>query len=292
MIYNLISSSTVISKVLADLDIKESDARISDMREWIAEAIEKVGSVNQLTRHVSGENSTPYLKVSGFQAKIPANLYRMNRVAFSTTETGPWLPMQVNAGNFMQSTSAIQSPGLSGDASIIELTKTLYSVDDAGAIKLLNENPAIRSVLFGLVKGDSVSASVYDGGLKYYVKPGYIVTNVKDGWLKLNYDSIPVDQDGCPLMPDLMSYIEAAYWYVVMKLKYPDYLNGKMDQGRYYDIRRSWNFYCQQAYAESLMPNEDGMETIKNVWHKLIPEFNAGDSFYAVICSQQRIKTK
>ena len=40
--------------------------------------------------------------------------------------------------------------------------------------------------------------------------------------------TIQFDDDGYPLVPDLMSYIEAAYWYVTMKLKYPDWLYGKI----------------------------------------------------------------
>ena len=55
------------------------------------------------------------------------------------------------------------------------------------------------------------------------------------------------DEDGYLLIPDLVSYREAIFWYVVVKLKYPDYLAGRMNQEIYNSARRSWNFYCKQG---------------------------------------------
>ena len=82
------------------------------------------------------------------------------------------------------------------------------------------------------------------------------------------------DDDGYLMIPDMMSYKDAVYWYVVMKLKYPEYLSGRMNREIYYDIRRSWNFYCQQAYAESMMPTQDDMDNIQDVWIRLLPSIN------------------
>ncbi|MGM9532993.1 MAG: hypothetical protein ACI3VO_14230 [Intestinibacter sp.] len=41
----MISSKSIIAKVIADLDLKERDIKISDIKEWIGEAMEKIGSV-------------------------------------------------------------------------------------------------------------------------------------------------------------------------------------------------------------------------------------------------------
>lgn len=61
MIYNLVSVRSVIAKVLSDLDIREEMQRTSDYIEWASEAIEKIGSVAQLERRVSGVDGEPYL---------------------------------------------------------------------------------------------------------------------------------------------------------------------------------------------------------------------------------------
>ena len=62
-----------------------------------------------------------------------------------------------------------------------------------------------------------------------------------------------------------------------------------MRQDIYYDAKRSWNFYCKQAYAESLMPTQDDMETIKNVYVRLVPQINAENDFYSSLSSQEII---
>jgi hypothetical protein len=41
----MISSNSIISKVIADLDLKESDIRITDMKEYIMEGILKIGAI-------------------------------------------------------------------------------------------------------------------------------------------------------------------------------------------------------------------------------------------------------
>ena len=40
MIYNYTRCESVIAKIMADLDLSEKDIRITDMREWIFEAME------------------------------------------------------------------------------------------------------------------------------------------------------------------------------------------------------------------------------------------------------------
>jgi len=42
---NMISSKSVIAKILADLDLKEDQIKISDFYEWITEALLKIGAL-------------------------------------------------------------------------------------------------------------------------------------------------------------------------------------------------------------------------------------------------------
>ena len=48
----LVSSKAVIAKVIADLDLKEDEIKITDVREWIGEAMEKIGAIQQLEHKV------------------------------------------------------------------------------------------------------------------------------------------------------------------------------------------------------------------------------------------------
>lgn len=86
---NMVSSKAVIAKIIADLDLKEDEIRISDVREYIGEAMEKIGAVQQL------EHKVVNLKVENYQAKLPCDLYRLNQVAFSFENGCGWLPMKI-----------------------------------------------------------------------------------------------------------------------------------------------------------------------------------------------------
>jgi len=248
----MISVQQVIAKVLSDLDIREEAIRISDCIEWASEAVEKIGSVKQLNRKVSGTNGLGVLPIVGHQVQIPFDLHRLNSVAWSRTGTGNWHPMTLATGAF----------------SVWSAKDIKNTVDTSMGPGILNQE------------------------LKYSIKPRYIMTNVEDGFLKLSYDSIPLDENGYPLIPDIISYIEAIYWYITVKLKYPDYMAGRLNREVYYDMRRSWNFYCKQAYGDSLMPTSDEMETIKNNWTKLVPDVYANNNFYDTIGDIQVIKTQ
>jgi hypothetical protein len=57
-------------------------------------------------------------------------------------------------------------------------------------------------------------------------KPGYIMTNIPCGFVKISYYAIFTDSEGMPMIPDIESYKETIFWYVTMKLMYPKKLKG------------------------------------------------------------------
>lgn len=293
MITKLTSIQSVIAKVIADLNIQEDDLRISDVREWVGEAIEKIGAVTQFIPKVSGENGTPCTKVKCYQAQIPCDLHQLHQVAYSYNCNGPWFPMRKATGSYAVwghenkcDCECLTPEMIVQNDTMVNLVVDMYgNIDKTEAIEMINTNQNLRTILSNIINQHTYNNPVNtvnpSMGLQYSVKPGWIMCNMPDGYLKLSYSAIPTDEDGYPLVPDLTSYKEAIYWYVTMKMKYPEYLNGKMNREIFYDIKRSWNFYRNQAYAEALMPNEDGLESIKNNWNKLVPEFNDHNSFYS-----------
>lgn len=80
---------------------------------------------------------------------------------------------------------------------------------------------------------------------EYFIKPGWIVTNKRKGFIKLAYKAIAVDERGYPLIPSLASYQEAIYWYVVMKLTFPKFMSGKLG-GRGVNSAANVYYYTQQ----------------------------------------------
>lgn len=311
MVFKLISSQSILAKVMADLNLSEEDMKVSDFRSWIGEAVEKIGAVSELLHKVSGVDDVPYLSLVGHQAPLPCDLHQLDQVAFSFTERGPWFPMRKATGSFAawDQTSKPCSkcsgkvcqciPNLVPEETMIQLVRDMLDgISREEALEMLNTNQNLRTTITNLINAGSINSESFvpfgrlnkfnktslpnsSLGLQYSIKPGYIMTNVHSGFLKLSYNAVPLDEDGYPLVPDLASFSEAVYWYIAMKSMYPTYLRGGLDHERYYSIRRSWNFYRQQAYAELMMPNTDGLESIKNNWNKLVPEFNDHSTYYS-----------
>lgn len=302
MTYKLFSVKTTIAKVIADLDLSEEDIKISDMRVWAGEAIEKIGAISQLQPKVGGVDGAPILKLKGHQAQLPCDLHQLHQVAYSFQECGPWIPMRkvTNTFNVWKKDCSCGECDkckpcmLIPDAVLVKLMVDLIgNIDKREALEILNTNENAKTILSNLINlhtepiVNGMIPNPMGCQLQYNVKPGYIMCNVPSGFLKLSYNVIPMDEDGYPLIPDLASVQEAVYWYIAMKFMYPKKLRGEIQREDYYDIRRSWNFYRQQAYAELLMPNQDEMESLKNAWNKLVPEFTEHDTFYEHVGSRQ-----
>ena len=283
----LVSSKSVIAKIISDLDLKEDEIKITDIRNWIGEAMEKIGAVQQL------EHKVEVIPVENYQAKLPCDLYRLNQVAFSFNNSCGWLPMRKVTNSFGVYTkcSGCEPKMLIQDSALIPLVKNIFNLtEDRPALDILNNDTNVKQTLSALVNQYTIpnnngklvigNPAVLSSSLQYSTKPGYINTNVPCGWVKISYHAIYTDEDSMPMIPDNPSYFEAIFWYVAMKLSYPKYMKGQMAQNIYYDMRNSWNFYRKSAYAEAMLPGPDEIESIKNDWHKLYIEFDDHDTFF------------
>lgn len=292
----LVSSKVILAKIVADLDLKEDEIRITDIKEWLSEAMEKIGAVQQL------EHKVIDIPVEGYQAKLPCDLYRLGQVAFSFENSCGWLPMRkvTNSFGVYQKCGECDPKMLIKDNALIPLVKNLYNLtDDRQALDMLNTDPNIKQTLSTLVNQYTIPSNngklilgnpaSLNTTLQYSTKPGYINVNVPCGFVKISYHAIITDEDSMPMIPDNPAYSEALFWYVAMKMSYSKYLNGRLSQGIYYDMRNSWNFYRRQAYAEAMMPGIDELQTIQNTWTKLYPEQNDHDSFFATTGDPQTI---
>lgn len=298
----MISSNTVIAKVIADLQLQESDIRITDMREWCMEAILKIGAIQQY------EHKVAILPIECHQVALPCDLYKLGQVAFSFCNGGGWLPMRKSTSSFgvFHDRECSNEPCmLIPDTAMFPLVKNMFNLNtDREALEKLNEDTNLRQTLsillnqwtVGTVNGkfvpgvvDHRDSTMFSNELQYTTKPGYINTCMPRGFVKISYYAIYTDEDSMPMIPDLESYKECLYWYITMKLMYPKKLKGQISQGDYYDIRNSYNFYRKQAYAEAMMPTVDDLTTISNIYNKLYPEINDQDTFFSTSGDEQNI---
>ena len=100
MIYKYTKCESVIAKIMADSDMATSKMRITDIKEWIFEAVEKIGAPMQYIERESGVDGCPIFKIEDYQIPIPEELHRLTAVAYSATEHGPWKPVRVDNSEF------------------------------------------------------------------------------------------------------------------------------------------------------------------------------------------------
>ena len=303
MVYKFVSVKRVIAKVFTDLDLKEGDHRVTDMIEWAGEAVKKIGAFPVLSTKITGKGGRPLLEITNYQARLPVDLTSINQVAYSTTLTGPFYPMTYAAGSFDAGVPNTSIPSAEGetdvvrDRPIIDLAMSLYGDTYVEALDRINTYPNIREQLSALLYNVTFPASSRDtttlsDPYTYVLVGDYIKTNLRTGYLMISYQAVPVDDDGYPMIPDDESFEEAIYWYINMKLTYPEWKLGRVRDAVYYDAKSSWNFYRKQAYASALMPNVDQLESIKNAWLRLVPEIDEHNTFFSNLNNRQLILNK
>lgn len=90
MIYKYTKCESVIAKIMADSNMQEKNIRITDIREWIFEAVEKIGAPVQYVQKESGEDCVPIFEIHEHQVPIPEDLESLTTVAYSNNGTN-WI---------------------------------------------------------------------------------------------------------------------------------------------------------------------------------------------------------
>lgn len=299
MIYGTTSIKEVIAKVFADLNLQEGTYPVSDMITWAAEALKKIGAFPSFVNRVTGKGGEPITVLKDYQAILPCELHSIQQVSYSKTADGPFYPMRYATGSYdhvPQLNSELENNSsedtVVADSTLIYLAMDLYDISYDEALNKLNTEVGLRSSLIGLYykgKDSTTDSTSITFDYTYTLTSRYIKTNVKEGYLMIAYQAIPTDSEGYPLVPDDESFKEALYWYITMKIKFPEWMEGRVRDAVYYRIENKWNYYCKQAYGNAMMPNVDQLESIKNTWVRLIPNINANKTYYANIGQQEVI---
>jgi hypothetical protein len=294
MNYKLTSLKRVISKVLTDLDIQEENIRTSDMIEWAGEALLKIGGFSSLIIRTTGREDIPLLALSNFQVELPHDFHSLIQISYGYSITGPFYPMRYATGTFEHNSESVTSTvvdvaDIPTSMDVVSLAMELYNLSYADALEKINTEDNTRAILSSLLlpsHPDSTSDTSTSDFI-YTIRGGYLKTNQETGYIMMTYQAIPTDLDGYPLIPDNESFVEAVYWYIVMKLYYPKWVQGQIRDAVYYEAKRSYNYYCKQAYGNIMMPDRGQMESIKNVWLRLYPNINEYDTNFSNIGQQE-----
>lgn len=297
MIYKLTSSKKVIAKVFADLNLREGEYRITDMLEWVGEALLKIGAISSLIPKTTGRSGLPMLRLENYQAKLPCDFHSLNSVSLSSEYGSQLYPLKYAVGNHAASpdvTPATDASNVSTaipEVQVIRTAEILYGWTYEEALFELNSNPDLKTTIYDMLLKKRTSRisdyTQYHDDHSFVIVDGYIKTNTREGYLMLSYNAIPTDDEGYVMIPDMESFMEAIYWYINMKLSYSEWRLGQIPNAVYQHCEAKWRFYSRQAYGEAMMPDMSVMPSLINQWNKLIPNFNEHHSNYENLGTQE-----
>lgn len=114
----------------------------------------------------------------------------------------------------------------------------------------------------------------YTCAYTYIMNDDYVFTNFETGYIELSYKAIPIDENGYPLIPDDVKYMNAVTYHIMMKLAFIKWMSGTIQENIYRKIEQDRDWYIGAAQNRGKMPSIDLMEGIKNNIIRLIPKIN------------------
>lgn len=156
----------------------------------------------------------------------------------------------------------------------VENYRVLLPEDFISIIQVSNSSGvALRSMTDNFLPKEDSSE------LTFKIQGRVIYTSFKEGELEITYQSIPIDNDGFPLLLDnpvflktLESYIKKEVFSILFDLS-------KLKGDVYQNSQQQYAWLAGQLRAELTMPTIQEMESIKNMWTSMIArthEFNNG----------------
>jgi hypothetical protein len=267
MINKLTTVHSVISKVVRDFALEDNEVRWQDMIEWIAEGINQIGAYAQYTEKEA------IIAIEDYKGVLPCDFYRSIRFldgcSLGNNFNGPYwdltnklleqcgyqetnTPCTVENGDCYQVVDMYSFQKLQ----LMQYSKIGYFSNFFGNLKRNG----------GLMDKGVTFTGVSDS---YNINHDTITATFRYGYVALRYLAIPVDEQGYPLVPDDISYLEALTWKCVEKLatrghQFKNPVFNDFEAAKFY-----WNKYCMQARGVANAPDPDMMQRLANIWGTL-----------------------
>lgn len=124
----------------------------------------------------------------------------------------------------------------------------------------------------------------------YKIQGNVIITSIKEGTIEVSYRAMLLDDEGFPMIPDDQTFKRAVEYYIKMR-----YFEILFDQGQitaqvYSNACTQYNNYIAQAQIHLIMPTEDEMETITNIWCNLIPRVKEHKNGFANLHNREYLR--
>lgn len=103
----------------------------------------------------------------------------------------------------------------------------------------------------------------FEGGpVTYKIQGRVLFLSIKDTEVEVSYQSLQLDEDGYPLVPDNQSFVKALELYIKKQMFTILFEMGQIHQYIYNDVCQEYLFYAAQAKNDMDMPDYDTMQNI------------------------------
>jgi hypothetical protein len=133
------------------------------------------------------------------------------------------------------------------------------------------------------------------GDYSFYINDSYIITDIRgenvtetNSTICITYLGIPVDDEGYPLIPNDIHYLEACANYVTYMLDKREWRKGQIADKVLDRSERDYLWSVGAAKGSANMPNVAQLEALKNVWVRLIPKQDQYSRFFIDNTNQEQ----
>lgn len=126
--------------------------------------------------------------------------------------------------------------------------------------------------------------------LTYKLQGSCIFTSIKEGDIEVAYRAIAIDDEGYPLIPDNVSFIQALEAYIKKQHFTILFDQGKIQAGVLQNTQQEYAWYVGQCQNALIRPSLDQMQSITNMLNTLIPRVTEHDNSFSSLGDREYIK--
>ena len=129
-----------------------------------------------------------------------------------------------------------------------------------------------------------------NSGLTYTAENGVIQTSFSKGYVEVSYTSLPIDEDGFPLIPNNQKVLLAIEFYILERFLFPIWTIGKITDKAYQAVAQKKDWYMGAANTNTQIQSYDHVESIMNGINRILINSNAHSNFFKGVGTKERLK--
>jgi hypothetical protein len=259
--YSMISGKVVLARVIRALGYKLPSVYHDDILEWIPEGMGEMEMTNSLIKLETGEIDCPgELILKNHCVPLPCGF-------------------QMVVGVYDEDGAKL----VPGDPDTRSLVADERSVN-------FSVNPYAHQTSTGLPTDEPGNGGIpWDGSDLsqfsterivqhfYVIKGNMLQSSKEEGYIKMRYYSVPVCEDGYPLIPNNENFKQALEWHIIRKLIGSGYEHKvfTFEQANAY-----FEIYAGRAMAQIAFPSPDKMARVSRVLIRLIPPARYAEDYF------------